>query len=146
MEAIEVWFWRWDREPKVHYYGTPVDRALDELAGGANRLDRTVTLPGYPTATIGDTGVAFELHEDGVQLQLLVEHVPAFLEAIGTLLLAWVAFRPRGVGRTERSVKIRVGEHSYEGNPNRDELEPILDMFKGFATAKPKRGKGKKRK
>jgi hypothetical protein len=92
-----------------------VDRLIDELAGGAGRLDRAAD---PPTATLADADAMIVLHEDGPTFQFVIEQVPAFVSAAAALFSAWTAWRPKQptpVQDRPRDVHLQIGGNTYSG-------------------------------
>jgi hypothetical protein len=141
--SVVVQFYRWDREndldPSVaqdnfrlfdHSYGDEIDGLLDELVGGAGRLDRTAD---WPTGTLQDVAATVVLHEDGPTFQFILEQLPAFVGAATSVFSAWVAWRstrPRAATDPEprrRGARIEIGDHQYFGPASdTEELQSVV--------------------
>lgn len=134
---VEIKLRRNDTEPdpdEQHRYGPRIDGLLDELAGGAGRIDRTVRP--FPNARAVSTRARLELHEDGPILQTALEHLPELLNAAASLLTAWVAWKSarKNLSKDERrweqrTVEITVGPHSYAGRPTVKEAKKIARLL-----------------
>ena len=144
---VFVRFQRWDRESDlvpsvaeldweraVHHYGSEIDELLDQLVGGADRLDRASTLP---AGELPDSDITVELHEGGPEFAFALEQLPAFVSAATGVFSAWVAWRSTKRKSHEagfkREVRVDVGRHRYVGPvDNLEDLQAIVNMLAGL--------------
>jgi hypothetical protein len=156
---IAIKFHRWDRENDLdqaaahsrkdhlfytHSYGIAIDALLDELVGGEGQLRRTNF---RPIAELEGSAATVELHEDGPLIQTIIEQIPQIIGAITGLASLWItwksreseAVRKRKKRRGEwvddpRTVRIKVGDHEYDGRPrDKEQLEKIVRVLVDFA-------------
>ena len=100
-------------------YGPAVIKRLDQLAGGADQWD---TSRFHGLAKVPGTKIRIERHEDGPEFwNLVVTQLPTYVSAIAAVASAWLAYKPRKGPKEQRTVKLRIGTHSYEGPIKNDQ-------------------------
>jgi len=132
MKKMQIKLYRVDREPGGdHNYGEDMNHALDEMVGGRYKFKK---VDGRPTAKIPGTDAKIELHEDGPLILFVIAQIPAIVSAMAALVSTWIAWKSTKRTMPKRSVKIKWGNHEYEGNPkSKKELKQILDFFKNLS-------------
>ncbi len=126
---VQIKLFRNDKEPDDHFYGEPVDHLLNELVGGRDgwsspREDRSFT----PEATLKNSTIRVELHEDGPLFEILVEQIPLipnYVSALAALIAAWAAVKGKRDPWWKREIQVSVEKHLYSGSPSVEQVERI---------------------
>jgi len=112
-------------------YGPVVINRLDQLAGGAGKWNMSqyhgfVRIPG--------TKITIERHEDGPEfLNVIVTQLPTYLSAIAGVASAWFAYKALKGSNEQRTVRLRIGKHSYDGPiKNARDLKRVVGILKNL--------------
>lgn len=114
-DVLSVIFDRQDRSPSMHEYGEAIDRHLDRLAGGGDRLHRAGPPPRAP---IVGFAAYVEVHETGPIFLLDPGDLPALaplLDDVRDLARAWARRSPPG-GPNTLQVRIGYGPRADPGD------------------------------
>lgn len=113
-DVLGVIFDRWDRHPDVHNYGDAIDRHLDRLAGGPERLDRHGPDPRVP---VRGFAARLELHETGPIFLLDPGELPALAPVLDDVRAIAREWAKRSTGSEPRmlSAMIRYGPAVSKG-------------------------------
>ena len=112
-DVLSVTFDRWDRHPNTHEYGEAIDRRIDRLAGGSDRVGRGGPDPQVP---IKGFAAKLELHETGPIFLLDPSNLPALtplLDDVRAMAREW-AKRSTGGQQRVLSVQIRYGPEASD--------------------------------
>ncbi len=130
MKSISIKFWR-SMPDSLESYGPVVIKRLDQLAGGAGKWNMSqyhgfVRIPG--------TKITIERHEDGPEiLNLIVTQLPNYLTAFASIASAWFAYKALKGSNEQRTVRLRIGKHSYDGPiKNARDLKRVVGMLKNL--------------
>src|SRR5262245_18894459 len=94
-------------------YGRAVNGRLDRLVGGADKWNMSQF---HGSASVPGTGIKIERHEDGPEfLSFVLTQLPNYVSAIAAVASAWLAHKALKGSKELRTIKVRIGKHSYEG-------------------------------
>lgn len=129
MKNVTIKFYR-DTPDDIKSYGPLVSKRLDALVGGPDRWDMSRH---HGVAKVPGTTMRVERHEDGPELlNLVVTQLPNYVSALAAVASAWLAYRAQKKTKEQRTVKVRIGTHSYEGPvKNAGDLRKIVAVLKG---------------
>lgn len=112
-------------------YGPLVIKRLDQMVGGADKWSMSQY---HGVANVPGTKIRIERHEDGPEFwNLIVTQLPNYVSALASVASAWLAYRALRRPKEQRTVKLRIGKHSYEGPVNgSQDLQRIVAALKGM--------------
>jgi hypothetical protein len=112
MKNVAIKFYR-STPDSLESYGPLVIRRLDQLVGGSDKWSMTQY---HGIATVPGTKIRIERHEDGPEFwNLVITQLPNYVSAIAGVASAWFAYKSIKRPQEQRTVKLRIGKHSYEG-------------------------------
>jgi len=104
-----------------HRYGADIDLLIDELAGGADKLDRKAEPPSRDIAQ----GARIELHEIGPDIVALIGAAASLIGAVTPLLVAWIQKPTREIVIYHRDKEVA------RGNLTPDQVRRTLEKLGG---------------
>jgi hypothetical protein len=130
MKDVAIKFYR-PTPDNLQSYGPLVIRRLDQLVGGADKWSMSQF---HGVAMVPGTRIRIERHEDGPEFwNLIVTQLPNYISALAGVASAWCAYKALRRPKEQRTVKLRIGKHTYEGpvKSTRD-LRDVIGMLKAL--------------
>ena len=130
MKDVAIKFYR-STPGSLESYGPLVLRRLDQLVGGADKWSMSRY---HGVARVPGTKIRIERHEDGPEFwDLIVTQLPNYVSALASVASAWFAYKGSKRSKEQRTVRLHVGKHSYEGPVKSErDLRNILATLKGM--------------
>jgi hypothetical protein len=130
VKSISIKFWR-SKPDRLESYGPVVIKRLDKLAGGAGNWNMSKA---HGFAPIPGTKITIVRHENGPEFHnLFVTQFPNWVSAIAAVASAWFAHKALKGSNEQRTVKLRIGKHSYDGPiKNARDLNRVVGILKNL--------------